>query len=360
MMDAQTAINEIIARKAANNPMTVDELKALANSVDVSTGNSILLLYSGGVGEVTDTITGYRKFSSGKLTEFLSNGSTVKTIADTQISKFLESDDFIQALGNAANSEGISYNSLYLGIDENGTRINNTSFWDEASARLVNQHTGDFRLIMPHAPDGSVAVETEIPTLLHKTIQPGQKVNGIDLQDWQNRYNAEKLLSGENAAKAELVSLIRATSNADLADMSVGRDATGKLYLDTNSYLGRALGLPAKEIPAGIEVTRLASLSDMHPTDADMARYVKYGDLLNKAGLIGDVLGTALAIAQAQHAYNNGNTNEAGAILTAHAGGLVGGFAAGTASAALVAGLLLAPGVNVGVGAGMAITGAAG
>ena len=47
MMDAQTAINEIIARKAANNPMTVDELKALANSVDVSTGNSILLLYSG-------------------------------------------------------------------------------------------------------------------------------------------------------------------------------------------------------------------------------------------------------------------------------------------------------------------------
>lgn len=111
-MDAQTAINEIIARKAANNPMTVDELRALAKSVDVSAGNSILLLYSGGVGEITDTATDYRKFSAGQLTEFLSNGTTVKTIADTQISKFLVSDDFIQALGNAANSEGISYSSL--------------------------------------------------------------------------------------------------------------------------------------------------------------------------------------------------------------------------------------------------------
>ncbi|PTQ88478.1 Ca2+-binding RTX toxin-like protein [Nitrosomonas nitrosa] len=359
-MNAQSAINEIAIRSAANNPMSVNELRLLANNVDVTIGNSTLLLYSGGVGEIIDPLTGYREFKASDFAESLSNATSVKTIADTQIAIFLKNVDFRQALEDAAAREGLNFDTLYLGIDENGTRINNTSFWDEASARLVNQHTGDFRLIMPHAPDGSVAVETEIPTLLHKTIQPGQKVNGIDLQDWQNRYNAEKLLSGENAAKAELVSLIRATSNADLADMSVGRDATGKLYLDTNSYLGRALGLPAKEIPAGIEVTRLASLSDMHPTDADMARYVKYGDLLNKAGLIGDVLGTALAIAQAQHAYNNGNTNEAGAILTAHAGGLVGGFAAGTASAALVAGLLLAPGVNVGVGAGMAITGAAG
>ncbi|SDY86879.1 calcium-binding protein, partial [Nitrosomonas sp. Nm33] len=359
-MDAQSAINEIIARNAANNPMSVNELQALANTVDISTGNSTILLYSGGVGEITDPVTGYREFKALDFAESLSNGSTVKTIVDTQSGKFLKSIEFREALGDAAVREGVSFNALYLGINENGVRINNASFWDEASARLVNGHAGDFRLIMPHAPDGSVAVATEIPTLLSKTIQSGQKVNGIDLQDWQDRYQVEKLLYGENTAKAELVELIRTTSNADLADMNVGRDSVYKLHVDTNSYLGRMLGLPAKEIPAGVDVTRLASLEDMRLTNTDMALYVKYGDLLNKAGLVGDVLGTALAIAQAQHAYSNGNHNEAGAILAAHAGSLVGGFAAGTASAALVAGLLLAPGINVGVGTGMVITGVAG
>ncbi|SDX17986.1 calcium-binding protein, partial [Nitrosomonas communis] len=359
-MDEQSAINEIIARNNANNPMSVNELRALANTVDVSTGNSTILLYSGGVGEIIDPVIGYREFKTSDFAESLSNAASVRTITDTQVGIFLKNVDFRQALEDAANREGLNFDTLYLGIDANGARINNTSFWDEASARLVNSHTGDFRLIMPHAPDGSVAVATEIPALLSKTIQLGQKVNGINLQDWQDRYRVEKLLNGENAAKTELVDLIRATSNADLAGMNVGRDSSGKLYIDTNTYLGRALGLPAKEIPAGVDVTRLALLEDMHLTNSDMTLYVKYGDLLNKAGLVGDVLGTALAIAQAQHAYNSGNPNEAGAILAAHAGSLVGGFAAGTASAALVAGLLLAPGINVGVGAGMVITGVAG
>ena len=59
-MDAQSAINEIIARNDANDPMSVNELRALANTVDVSTGNSTILLYSGGVGEIIDPVIGYR------------------------------------------------------------------------------------------------------------------------------------------------------------------------------------------------------------------------------------------------------------------------------------------------------------
>lgn len=86
----------------------------------------------------------------------------------------------------------------------------------------------------------------------------------------------------------------------------------------------------------------------------------KFGSALDKAGFIGDLLGTAVAVAQAQYAYAHGDYEGAGSIIAGQAGNLAGGFAVGTASAALITGLLLTPGVNVGVVAGMALVGAAG
>ncbi len=357
-MDAQSALNEIAARNTAGNPMSVNELHALVNSVDASAGNSILLLWSGGVGNIANS-NGERIFKAKDIAESLSNNSSVKTIADTQIGKLLNLGDFRTALQDAAIRDGLNFDALYSGADANGVRINNTSFWDTASARVVDGHTGDFRLIMPSAPIGSVAAETEIPVLLNKASVSGQKINGVDLKDWQDRYHADKLLSGESAAKAELIKLIGSTSKADLADMRIGKDATGKLHVDTNSYLGKALGLPGKDIPSGAEITRLASLESLRLNYSDMTQYVKYQGLLNKAGFVGDVLGTALAIAQAQQAYNSGKPTEAGAILAAHAGSLAGGIAIGY-GASLAAGLLLVPGLNVGVGTGILITGVAG
>jgi hypothetical protein len=341
-MDALTAISQIAARVDAGNPMSISELQALANSVDASAGNSTLLLFSGGIGDIIDVDTGRRDFSAEDIAKSLANGDTVKTIKDAQVGKFLSNLVFEEALETAARSESKDYYSLLNGRDGN-------SFWDVASARLVNGHTGDFHLIMPNAPDDSVAIKTEIPALLNKEMLPGQHVNGIDIKRWQDAFNVEKLLNGEIAAKAEIDNLIRATSQAALADMIAGRDATGKLHLDTHNYLGQALGLPGNGIPPDVDAKSFATQRGIHPSSADMALYGKYANLLNKAGIVGDVLGTAIAIAQAQQAYDSGNPVEAGAILAAHAGGLVVGFIAGTASAALVAGLLLTPGVNIAV-----------
>ncbi|PXW89919.1 hemolysin type calcium-binding protein, partial [Nitrosomonas sp. Nm84] len=357
-MNATDALNEVATRETAGNPMSVNELRTLTNSVDANLGNSTLVLWSGSVGTDANSNSG-KEFKAKDIAESLANGSSVKTIADTQVGEFLRSSSFRTALNDAANREGLSFDTLYSGTDANGTRINNTSFWDTASARLVDGHTGDFRLIMPSAPIGSVAAETEIPALLNKASLSGQKINGVDLKDWQSRYHADKLLSGESTAKAELIKLIGSTSKADLADMRIGKDTAGKLHVDTSSYLGKTLGLPAKDIPAGTEITRLASLESMRLSYSDMTQYVKYEGLLNKAGWFGDILGTALAIAQAQQAYNSGKPTEAGAILAAHAGGLAGGIAVGY-GASLAAGLLLVPGLNVGIGAGMLVTGAAG
>ncbi len=181
-MDSQSALNEIAIRNTAGNPMSVGELQALANSVDASTGDSILLLWSGGVGNDINS-NGEKEFRAKTIAESLSNDSSVKTIADTQVGKLLNELNFKTALQDAAIREELNFNALYSGTNENNVRINNTSFWDTASARLVDSHTGDFRLIMLSSPIGSVAAETEIPALLSKSSLSGQKVNGVDLKD---------------------------------------------------------------------------------------------------------------------------------------------------------------------------------
>ncbi|HNQ00245.1 MAG TPA: hypothetical protein PKK99_14385, partial [Bacteroidia bacterium] len=63
-----------------------------------------------------------------------------------------------------AEREGLSFERLLDGKDANGARISNDSFWDKASARLVNEHTGDFRMVMPSSPGNSAATDREAPT----------------------------------------------------------------------------------------------------------------------------------------------------------------------------------------------------
>jgi hypothetical protein len=77
------------------------------------------------------------------------------------------------------------------------------------------------------------------------------------------------------------------------------------------------------------------------------------------------VLGTGVAMAQALHAIDSAETPHegfmaAGAILAEWGGNLAGGIIVGGYSAAVIAGLLATPGVNVGVVAGAIIVGAAG
>jgi len=52
-MNAQEALDLIAQRVADNNPMSVDELRMLANSVDASVSGSTLILYSGQVGDTS-------------------------------------------------------------------------------------------------------------------------------------------------------------------------------------------------------------------------------------------------------------------------------------------------------------------
>jgi hypothetical protein len=168
-------------------------------------------------------------------------------------------------------------------------------------------------------------------------------------------------LFGEAAARAEINDLIQATSKTMLTDVAAGYDANGALHITvyTNSYLQTALGLAPQPLPSGVDGIPLSSADGMTLSSADLARFVKYGDLLGKAGIVGDVLGTALAIGMAVEAYNDNRPEDAAGILAVAMGGLLGGYATGTVTAAGMAALLALPGINVGVLSAMALTGAA-
>lgn len=121
---------------------------------------------------------------------------------------------------------------------------------------------------------------------------------------------------------------------------------------------GKTVTIPESEMFRGSG--SFASDIEHNGTAKTLSHLSKFGSALDKAGWIGDILGTAVAIAEAQAAYGNGDNHTAGSILAGHTGGLLAGFGLGTVSAAGVAALLAVPGVNVGVAAGMLLVGAAG
>mgnify|MGYP003633408894 CR=1 FL=1 len=377
ILSAIDAIVDAIAVDA-----TVDQIRALVNTWDMNVGGGTLLLYSGGVGELQPG--GLREFKAVDIANALADGASVKTIEKTEINQLFANQDFREALDDAilrdttgvylqldsnGNNVPRSLDQVLLGKDINGARLGD-GFWDDASRNLVNQHTGDFRMIMPDLPGSSVAALTEIPALLDRGVVSGQKVNGIDLADWQAKYVSEKALmvaAGHSTAdadalvKAEINNVIEKTSNFDLADLIIAKNGSGDIFFESaGSHLFNELGLPAETLPAGIEGSRISVLDGNEFTGNDLKVIGKYADLLGKAGLIGDVLGTVVVIALAAEAYDDGNYELAGEMIAGHAGGLIAGFGGGYASAAIVTALLATPGVNVGVVAGMVIVGGVG
>jgi hypothetical protein len=138
------------------------------------------------------SVAGFNEFSASSIAEALANGTNIATIKDTQIRIFLDSDEFSAALDSAivadiaAHGTSSSYynrslDQVMLGQDANGVRVTSDSFWDDASRHLVEQHSGPFELIMPNGPDGSIAFQTEIPTLLEKSGAADVTINGISL-----------------------------------------------------------------------------------------------------------------------------------------------------------------------------------
>ena len=90
-ISSETAINVIDTMNGnpSVTPMSTTMLQDLANRVDAGVGNATVLLYSGGVGEIDPNNNGLRQFGAKAIAEALANGTTVKTITDTEVGTFL-------------------------------------------------------------------------------------------------------------------------------------------------------------------------------------------------------------------------------------------------------------------------------
>ena len=347
-MDAQSAIDEINARNTAGNPMSVSELRALADSVDASVGNSQLLLFSGGVGDVVDPDTGFREFSAGDMASSLADGTNVRTIAHTEIATFLEHDDFRGALQNAAFSEGVDFDALYDGTN-NGTRINNTSFWDNASYNLVTQQLeagGDIIPFVHDTPANSVFSQSETRAILDFSGSSSSQIAGIDFAEWHNE--SFNFSNGDYAgAQTYLTDGLSQKSYFDSGAVQFF-ESGGELVVDTTgTYLQDVYGIQGETIPEGQTGFRLSSFYEdfNFSTLTDLSNY---SDIARGAAVVGsgvlDLFSLGVDMSRANAAYQAGvlNGNETAGIVSATeimsewGGGFLGGLGGAFAGATLV------------------------
>lgn len=105
--------------------MTVEQLKTLANSIDIDTSGSTLLLYSGGVGEL-DSLGQYQ-YGAGEIANVIADGANIKTIAHTDMDAFFSNIIFRNALNHAIAQDatylGRDLNSVLYGKNADGVRI---------------------------------------------------------------------------------------------------------------------------------------------------------------------------------------------------------------------------------------------
>jgi VCBS repeat-containing protein len=345
---------------------TIDGLRFLVSQISVQVPNAVngavTLLYSGTVGgdipawQIAEQLAGQINSPS---------GSQVITIGDTPVADFLKSDAFMAALHHLTGDEG--FNAAYDGtINPDGTRT--PGMWDIASKNLAEAATGDVRTIVPFAESGKVFAATELPALLNNPNVT--HIDGIP-KDYYQRMMTDAIGKGLTEAQAlehvrATVSAISLNNTATLqfsldADGNISRNTLGELDTIGTGIFFNGTAIDGTQLPDAIPHTYggsimagaihsgqipNADIDSLSKVQAGIEQLKKYaaldnaGSLLNKLGLIGDIIGLALVASAANAAYAAGDTDGAQQILKDWALEYAGGLAGGIAAAQLVSSLL--------------------
>ena len=142
---------------------TTNDLLNLARQVDISATGSVTILYSG-------TVNGEAAYLIAKE---MAEDSDIRVIDKTQAAKFLQSDEFMIALGR---TQGIDPNDMLNGNFTNPAKQALLDWlydgkigpWAETSGRFVDATTGKVKILTEDPRGASVLLQTELPKLVEK------------------------------------------------------------------------------------------------------------------------------------------------------------------------------------------------
>ncbi len=297
-------------------------LDALSENYDVRITDRV---WRESITENINPATGERYLKDTTLENWLNNKGINETVTGIPAGSNAGEQSIIHALNNPGSDPVLSDPNVPKYIASNDGYFNQGA----AGGDFADNRVKSFDLVDRLAVDGHVSIED----------YKGLSTEGSPDANWRPYQNVT----------ADAV-------QAKYPDMSATYDPVNGAYVLDRG--GQTLSLPEGAVHDGIHANSTGVLFDGQARA--LHNLGKYAGALDKAGWIGDVLGTAWAIAEAQAAYSNGDNHSAGSILAGHTGGLLGGLGLGTISAAGVTALLAVPGVNIGVAAGMLLVGAAG
>lgn len=297
-------------------------LDALSENYDVRITDRV---WRESITENINPATGERYLKDTTLENWLNNNGINETVTGIPAGSNAGEQSIIHALNNPGSDPVLSDPNVPKYIASNDGYFNQGA----AGGDFADNRIKSFDLVDRLAVDGHVSIED----------YKGLSTEGSPDANWRPYQNVT----------ADAV-------QTKYPDMSATYDPVNGAYVLDRG--GQTLTLSEGAVHDGIHANSTGVLFDGQARA--LHNLGKYAGALDKAGWIGDVLGTAWAIAEAQAAYSNGDNHSAGSILAGHTGGLLGGLGFGTVSAAGVAALLAVPGVNIGVAAGMLLVGAAG
>ena len=344
------------------------QISQLSTNVPTAQPGATTLLYSGMIGNGTHSSVVAEAIAA-------ANPGQILTINQTEIGELLSSDSFQKALEAALGLESESTNKFYDELINGSKDANNVrlpdSLWDEASRRFVMENaSGDVRTLTPLADSVRVFSQTEVAALLDNPNVTS--IDGIPKSYYQHMVNDAL---AQNISHADALNRVSATiSHISLertATLQFPVDSHGNILLDADGKLhsvgtadyfdgGNIHGTQLSEvIPHSLGANLIAhdlqnglvpstshivqNINEAHIGIEQLKHYDQLdnaGHLLNKLGMIGDLLVLGLAVNAANAAYENGDIEGAQEILADWALEFVGGLAGGIAAAEIVSSAL--------------------
>lgn len=283
---------------------------------------------------------------------FDENPDKISTIDNTAFKRVTLSDEYIGIIefifpNSNQNEPNHSPSQVEARkIFESGTSATGRpGIWDEASKRFIASHSGEIITVTPNASLERTFVLTELPEAM---ANPNiTKINGIDIDILRTAYNND-IANGLSPTQAH-ENLAHAV-NAKSAD--IWHNSPVYEYTNPDGTVSRTIGIGKGLESSGLghlnagdtigsEAGRINFLKN-HPSPEDLAAGAKY---LHRFGVLGTLLGTAIAAKDAMAAVERGDVQGAFDILkeflASEAGGALGGILVTRIAAAVVGGLVL-------------------